>query len=265
MLSLFLLLLMTANQSHSQSAVPSAGLYTGNLQLNQGGRKIPFQLALSFSEDEIPAEAEEILLAKRALRASLVLDTEAGPYNFSKVSYFIEDGRMDLQYFRSTDDPNGTPRFRMTGKMNNHVFQGRVLTAGLGEIGTFSVARSASSGNLSVGTKYMGNYRGVIKASTGNFNINVRLSAGVGTDPTPASYDFDFGPRKAGALEIENLTSSPIVLTRVNIDYLKGTIEMAVVGGSGELTLRGTLSENVIRGKAFSPTLSGDFELRREP
>jgi hypothetical protein len=266
MLSVFFFLLMFSNESHSQSSVPRPGLYSGNLHLSQSGRKIPFQMSLNFSEDEAPAEAEEILIAKRGLRASFVLDSEAGPYNFSNVSYFIEDGRMDMIYLRSLDGPSSTPRFRLIGNMKGGVFHGRVQTASQGDIGSVTLSLAGGPGtSLTVSPKYGGLYRGTMKieGDPTTDKIHVLLSPGIGSDQNPPSYDFDFSPRKSGSFQILDGATN-LAFTRVNVDYLRGTIEMVHVGGNGELSLRGNLSETVIKGAMASSRRSGTFEVRKD-
>ena len=267
MLSYFFYLIFLSQNAHAQtpvSSVPSPGLYSGFLQVTQGTRRVPFQMMLTYSEDEVGAEVEEILIAKRSMRASFVLDQEAGPYNFSSVSYFIEDGRMDLIYTRSSDGLASPSRFRLAGSMKNGVFSGRVLTAGQGDIGSFSLSRSGGADvPLLVTPKYSGLFRGTLKmnGSTVIDNVRVLLSPGVGTDPNPSSYDFEFSPRKSGSIDFEGSLS--LAFTRVNIDYLKGTIEMNVVGNNGEFSLRGNLSDTVIRGAVSSSRDTGTFEVRR--
>ncbi|MBX9767349.1 MAG: hypothetical protein K2X47_08775, partial [Bdellovibrionales bacterium] len=229
-----------------------------------GGRTIPLQMSLAFTEDEAGAEVEEILFTKRQMRASFVLDSEAGPYNFASVTYFIEDGRMDMIYLRAIDGSSAIPRFRLTGTMKNGTFQGRALTASQGDIGTFSMARVGGSDmSLSVVPKYGGVFRGTMKMSGTNIedNITVLLSPGGGVDTNPTSYDFDFSPRKTGSIDVSGSVS--LAFTRVNIDYIRGTLEMTSVGGSGELTLRGNLSNTIIKGSAASSRASGTFEVRK--
>lgn len=264
MLSLFFFLLVSIHESHSQSAVPRPGLYSGNLKLNQGGRLIPLQLQLGMSEDETTAELEEILFTKRQFTASFVLDSEAGPYNFASVSYFVEDGRMDMIYLRSLDGNSALPRFRLTGTMKNGIFQGRALTASQGSIGTFSLSRvGGPEMSLSVVPKYGGVYQGSMKIAGAQIDdsITVLLSPGGGVDTNPSSYDFEFSPRKTGSINVSGSVS--LALTRVSIDYIRGTLEMTSVGGSGELTLRGNLSNSVIKGSAASSRASGTFEVRK--
>lgn len=236
----------------SASAQELAGIYVGSMHLVDGKeRDIPLSLSLVITDETIstPAGLEYVI------DGAMVVDDEGGPYTFTRVSYDIENNRLDMKYQRPRNDPSTTApaSLRLVGGLDGEGgISGQVNSGVYGPIGTFKVKRNQSLTSLPYQRKYVGtwsgNQRNIRFNSSGEAEISLQPSAR--NTQNPPGYEFDFTPGHIGGY-----SSNGIWMTSFNqvvIDYLRRKITMVDDGNLINIELTIDFEKNSLTGQQTS-------------
>jgi len=221
----------------SLSAVASAqdefefeGIYFGHIELAETGQKIELQVSLALTGETISRAGGEV---EQVIDGSFVLDQEGGAYSFSKVSFNINEAKIDMKYLRQDlMSSEETPAsFRLVGffKEDNSI-EGRVFSGQRGPIGTFTVQHGGSPTFRRV-SKYTGRWRGQADLrSGGRIPMAIELVDTEGSTINPVNLEFGYTPGKLASI---NWGAIQFSMSMITIDYLRGVISMR---RGGEIT-----------------------------
>lgn len=206
------------------------GIYAGSMRLYDGGeREIPIDVSLVLTgETYFTPDGEE----RQIIDGAFVVDEEGGPYAFVKVSFDIEDSRIDMRYNRPQMNFDDIPSsFRLTGHFREDgSITGRVLSGVRGPIGEF-VLQPTDLPVLPMRDKYQGVWEGVADLTGGGqMPFRVTLNDALVAFANPPNYEFEYTPGKIGHIR---WNQTNIAITDVSIDYLRRQVVLHKRGASG--------------------------------
>jgi hypothetical protein len=219
-------------------------------------RDIPLALSLVLTDEpmQTPTGTEYVI------DGAFVVDEEGGPYTFVRVSYDIENNRLDMKYSRPRGDPTTTSpaSLRLVGSLQaDGGITGNVTSGVFGPIGTFRVMRDPSLVSLPHRNKYIGTWRGIGHNIPYNEDtpITISLQPSASNTVNPPGYEFDFTPGHLGGLTFRDVPIS--TFNQVVIDYLRRKILM--IDNSSSVNVE--LSIDFDSGRAFGSQTSGMWGL----
>lgn len=233
------------------------GTYEGTMALWEPARTVPLKMTLSMVESPDPVNGQMLVIV-----GAFTIDDEGGPYNFSKVTFDINDGSLDMRYTRPNHERvlNTPVHLRFIGRLddsNGTTVSGRVLSGFQGPIGEFSVRHVGAQTTLSSVSKYEGVWAGRANFSTGSGRCRITLAPSISQVSNPEHLELDFTNSKIGSFNYEGVE---FPFTRVFIDYLRGTVIMVSGGnspGEGSLTLESSIDANGVLSGQFISTYRG--------
>lgn len=241
------------------SAAGIQGIYVGSMHLTDGVvRDIPLSISLVLNNDNAGAQY---------IDGKFVVDDEGGPYVFSKVTYDIDNNRMDMKYSRQrSGDSNtiGPVNLRLVGALTSDFTMSGSVTSGIyGDIGTFKVVRSSTLTVLPIRVKYDGLWEGMgynFPAKSKKL-YSVQLSNAPGTQTiNPANYELEFTPGHLGGYTADGYFIKGF--TSVSIDYLRRKISLTSSVGDISMDLNIDFATGLLSGIQRSATwgLTSQFD-----
>jgi hypothetical protein len=172
-----------------------------------------------------PSDAEP----ETVIDGAFVVDEEGGPYTFVRVSYDLDNNRIDMKYSRPRGDPttSSPAAFRLVGSLAEDGSMAGNVTSGLyGPIGTFKIKRDDSLHALPRKTKYVGSWYG--DAHNVRFNdygsVAVHLNPAASVTTNPPEFEFEYTPGRIGGYEWDGVPVGSF--NQVVIDYLRRRVVM---------------------------------------
>ena len=241
---------LTSAAAMADSAL--SGIYTGSMHLTDGTtRDIPLALSLVLTDETVPTPTGNEYI----IDGAFVVDDEGGPYTFVRVTYDIDNNRLDMKYSRPRNDPTTTApaSLRLVGNLDaNGNITGNVTSGLVGQIGTFKVAHDATLTSIPHHTKYVGNWRGM--GHNVRFNnykeVEVQLHPSSTITTNPASYEFDYTPGHLGGYLYDGV--SVAAFNQVVIDYLRRKILMIDPTDGISIELDIDFAHNTVQGQQSS-------------
>lgn len=231
--NLFISMIMAAVPFASRAQeVPSdsLGVYSGVINLfDKPAAPIPLSVSLALS-GEVTTDADGNEVGQ--LDGAFVIDSEGGPYKFTKLTVNEIDGRVDFRYDRPADLGNNRPAsFRLVGFLNSSgSIAGRVLSGSRGHIGDFEIAK-APSRHLETSAQYDGFWEGYARMQSGHqVPFHIELVSGLTDTLNPSTSEFEFTPGKVGNIRWNNIKLS---MDKVVIDYLRRKVTLSKVDTNG--------------------------------
>lgn len=204
-----------------------AGIYVGSMHLVDGyERDIPLSISLVLTDETIstPGGLEYMI------DGAFVVDDEGGPYTFTRVSYDIDNNRLDMKYSRPRLDPSTTApaTLRLVGGLDGQGgITGKVNSGIYGPIGTFTVKRNESLVSLPYQLKYIGTWSGRYKNVRFNSSGTAEVTLQHSSKPSqnPPGMEFDFTPGRSGGYSYNGVWITSF--GQVVIDYLRRKVVMS--------------------------------------
>ena len=232
---------------------PIAGIYSGSMHLVDGTvRDIPLALSLIVTNERVPTPNG----MQNVIDGTFAVDEEGGPYVFTRVTYDIDNNRLDLKYMRPRTDssPTAPGSFRLVGNFGpGNTIVGAVSSGVVGQIGTFTVTRNASLVSLPVRQKYIGKWVGIGHTVSGNHNyeVIVTLQPSGGQTTNPTNYEFDFTAGRVFGYTV-NGDIGIGTFNQVVIDYLRRKIHAVSNDGTLSLDLTADPNNTSVSGAQYS-------------
>jgi len=239
------------DSAFAESALLS-GVYVGSMHLVDGKeRNIPLSVALTLTDETISTPSGLAYV----IDGSFVVDDEGGPYTFTRVSYDIDNNRIDMKYSRPRMDPStvSPASLRLVGQLNGDgSISGKVSSGIYGPIGDFKVARDDALRSVPHKIKYIGKWTGkqrnVKWNKVGYAEINLEVSAR--NTQNPPGYEFEFTPGRIGGYSSDGFWMT--TFNSVVIDYLRRKIVMTDIENFLAMELDIDLEQGIISGKQTS-------------
>jgi len=226
MLKMMLLGLLSLSLFGSSGVHAFEGVYAGQMHLKDGfERDIPLQVSFINTGETMVLPNGEV---RQVLQGSFLMDGEGGPFSFSNVSLKIENGWIEMKYYRPSLEVGGNNpanlRFFGTFQEDGTIL-GNVYSATWGNIGSFDVRKSERSSFSSQNT-YDGTWSGTLEQldNSEKRDIVISISSIGGVTQTPPDYETDYTPAKTASIKIGAVQFR---LNRVHIDYLRRKLVLA--------------------------------------
>lgn len=206
------------------------GIYDGQMKLNGQDVEMSIQVSLKKTgETEVLANGD----AREVLEGSFVLDGEGTPYSFSKVILNLDNGWVEMSYYRSNMDVSkNTANFRLFLKIQSDLsLKGNVYSSLWGRLGSVVLKKSSQS-HFKIQNKYMGLWRGEILREGGRkVPIELRLaSRGGEVMVNPPDYEIHYTAAITASVKTGETS---FLLNRVYVDYLRRKLVLSQVDATG--------------------------------
>jgi hypothetical protein len=220
------------------------GIYFGQLDLSEsGGKAVDLQLSLALTGETVTRPGGEV---EQVIDGAFVLDQEGGAYTFTKVSFDINEAKIDMKYLRQelTSNPETPASFRLVGYFqSDNSIEGRVFSGTRGPIGTFKVTHGGVPA-FRRQSKYTGRWEGFADLRAGGrVPMSIELVDTEGSTTNPVNMEFAFTPGKLASIHWGAINFS---MSNIVIDYLRGVISMRRGGETGptELSIEYVVDES---------------------
>jgi hypothetical protein len=200
--------------------------------------------------------------------SAFLVDDEGGPFTFTKVSYDLDQNRIDLRYNRRQYTSAAAPAdFRLVGKFNQKgAIEGNVLSGNRGPIGTFKMSPVDTVG-LKVKKKYLGPWSGRARMLPSGHvvDFDIVLSEGLeqATNPFELEFEYTVGKMAYYALDGVKFNFNQVVIDylRQRLILLRTAVGRNVVTAECDIDFAG----QTMRGSLYGANLgkSADLSLRK--
>jgi hypothetical protein len=218
------------------------GIFQGNiayLQPNGTVRDVDLQVSLTMTGETSlrPGGGSE-----QVIDGAFLLDGEGGAYTFNKVSFDLDEAKLDMKYNRQeinggSEEPAS---FRLVGYFNAEgLVEGRVFSGDRGPIGKFTLKRTDRT-SFDFRANYAGDWSGFAKLRDGGkVPVSISLVDREGSTTNPIEMEFSYTPGKLAHIRWASIN---FAASTVTIDYLRGVVNL-------RRTESGTASDIVIEFK----------------
>ncbi len=208
------------------ASIELEGVFEGNiayLQPNGEVRNVDLQVALTMTGETSlrPGGGTE-----QVIDGAFLLDGEGGAYTFNKVSFDLDEAKLDMKYNRQeinggSEEPAS---FRLVGFFNAEgVVEGRVFSGDRGPIGNFNMKRSNRS-SFEFRANFVGSWSGYAKLKEGGkVPVRIELVDREGSTTNPIEMEFSYTPGKLAHIRWASIN---FAASTVTIDYLRGIVNL---------------------------------------
>lgn len=205
------------------------GTYQGVMDFDQGpAKEVPLSVSLTLTgETQIVEISPGVSEVEQIIDANFLVDSEGGPFAFSKVTYRLSASEIDMRYNRTMGVTVGQPpSFRLVGNLDGAgTITGNVLASFGGKLGTFQLVKKGS-GPLVSHVEYEGVWAGAVKilpeGDLYHFGITIAPTGFANLNPPQLPFDYTLG--KIAHLDFDG---TEIPLRAVAIDYLRRQVLMS--------------------------------------